>query len=211
MVFLRAERSLNNILLGVLRLPNVSDFNARFQAVGRRQAWHSRHHGVQQTNSLVIATTHSTATEAELQPILQGAGAFNRIPGPNATPGNYNGILIARVNTDITLADFEARSSTSWRTSALTGSCILLSRSGYESRPATYPANVAGHRKPDHAAVGKGRPPAISRGPGQVENAVGHGHQRAGRVHLGRVYTVQGRCGSCWACPPTTQADSTVG
>lgn len=43
------------------------------------------------------------------QPLFQGAGTeFNRIAGPNSTPGFYNGVLIARVNTDIALADFEA-------------------------------------------------------------------------------------------------------
>jgi len=43
------------------------------------------------------------------QPLLQGAGAkFNRIAGPDGSAGNYSGVLIARVNTDITLADFEA-------------------------------------------------------------------------------------------------------
>jgi len=42
------------------------------------------------------------------QPILQGAGVrFNRIAGPNATPGVYNGVLIARIRTDIALADFQ--------------------------------------------------------------------------------------------------------
>ena len=41
-------------------------------------------------------------------PLLQGAGAeFNRIAGPSQTPGLYGGVLIARVNTDISLADFE--------------------------------------------------------------------------------------------------------
>jgi hypothetical protein len=47
--------------------------------------------------------------EAEMrQPLLQGAGAqFNRIAGPGAVPGAYNGVLIARTNTDISLADFE--------------------------------------------------------------------------------------------------------
>jgi outer membrane protein TolC len=40
--------------------------------------------------------------------LLRGAGIeFNRIAGPNARPGNYNGVLIARLNTDVTLADFE--------------------------------------------------------------------------------------------------------
>lgn len=43
------------------------------------------------------------------QPLLQGAGVdFNRIAGPASVPGLYRGVLIARVNTDISLADFEA-------------------------------------------------------------------------------------------------------
>lgn len=43
------------------------------------------------------------------QPLLQGAGTqFNRIAGPGATPGNFNGVMLARINTDIALADFEA-------------------------------------------------------------------------------------------------------
>lgn len=47
--------------------------------------------------------------EAEIrQPLYQGAGArFNRLAGPNAIPGFYNGVLIARVNTDISVAEFE--------------------------------------------------------------------------------------------------------
>ncbi|MFK7819255.1 MAG: TolC family protein [Planctomycetaceae bacterium] len=42
------------------------------------------------------------------QPLLQGGGLeFNRIAGPNAQPGVYNGLLIARANADINQADFE--------------------------------------------------------------------------------------------------------
>lgn len=43
------------------------------------------------------------------QPLLAGAGLeYNRIAGPNGgIPGQYNGVLLARVNTDISLADFE--------------------------------------------------------------------------------------------------------
>jgi outer membrane protein TolC len=42
------------------------------------------------------------------QPLLQGAGVqFNRIAGPGATPGAYNGVMLARINTDIALTDFE--------------------------------------------------------------------------------------------------------
>jgi len=48
--------------------------------------------------------------EAEYrQPLLQGAGTtYNRIAGPNGVVGQYNGVLIARINTDISLADFES-------------------------------------------------------------------------------------------------------
>jgi len=42
------------------------------------------------------------------QPILQGAGVeYNRIAGPGAKPGVYNGVLVARVRTDVSIADFE--------------------------------------------------------------------------------------------------------
>ncbi len=48
--------------------------------------------------------------EAEYrQPLLRGAGIdYNRIAGPNSPIGQYNGVLIARINTDVSLADFEA-------------------------------------------------------------------------------------------------------
>lgn len=42
------------------------------------------------------------------QRLLQGGGLeFNRIAGPSATPGNYRGVLIGRLNTDIALTEFE--------------------------------------------------------------------------------------------------------
>ncbi|XZE46206.1 TolC family protein [Pirellulaceae bacterium SH467] len=42
------------------------------------------------------------------QPLMRGAGTtYNRIAGPNAQIGQYNGVLIARINTDISIADFE--------------------------------------------------------------------------------------------------------
>jgi len=47
--------------------------------------------------------------EAEARhPLLQRGGLkFNRIAGPDGTPGVVNGVLIARIRTDITLAEFE--------------------------------------------------------------------------------------------------------
>ena len=58
---------------------------------------------------LVPAEYDAFITAQVRQPLLQGAGIdFNRIAGPNAQPGVYNGVLLARINTDVTLADFEA-------------------------------------------------------------------------------------------------------
>src|SRR5690606_522233 len=58
----------------------------------------------------------TTNFEAEVrQPLLQGAGAmYNRIAGPyspfsgQGTP-TFDGVMLARINTDISLSDFEAR------------------------------------------------------------------------------------------------------
>jgi len=59
--------------------------------------------------SLRFSSVYETDYEAEYrQPLLQGAGvAFNRIAGPNSTAGGANGVLLARINTDISLTDFE--------------------------------------------------------------------------------------------------------
>lgn len=59
--------------------------------------------------SNLFSSVYDTAFEAEVrQPLLQGAGiSFNRIAGPQARPGSYNGVLIARINKDVALADFE--------------------------------------------------------------------------------------------------------
>jgi outer membrane protein TolC len=50
------------------------------------------------------------ALEAEWrQPMMQGSGTtFNMIAGPNSGIGQYNGVFIARINTDISLTDFES-------------------------------------------------------------------------------------------------------
>ncbi|WP_404310952.1 TolC family protein [Neorhodopirellula lusitana] len=49
-----------------------------------------------------------TQWHAELrQPLLRGGGlTFNRIAGPSALPGVYNGVLIAKANNDISVAEF---------------------------------------------------------------------------------------------------------
>lgn len=59
--------------------------------------------------SNLFAHAWNTNFETEFRhPLLQGSGMeFNRIAGPTNVPGLYNGVLIARANTDIELADFE--------------------------------------------------------------------------------------------------------
>lgn len=43
------------------------------------------------------------------QPLMRGAGTeYNRIAGPSGIIGQYNGVLIARVNEEVALAEFEA-------------------------------------------------------------------------------------------------------
>lgn len=57
----------------------------------------------------IFRSAWDTYLEGEIrQPLLQGAGLqFNRIAGPGATPGVYNGVLLAKVNNDLSAADFQ--------------------------------------------------------------------------------------------------------
>ena len=62
--------------------------------------------------SNLFPSAWNTNVEVEVrQPLLQGAGVeFNRIAGPNSTPGFFfsNGVALARIDTDIELTEFEA-------------------------------------------------------------------------------------------------------
>jgi len=60
--------------------------------------------------ALPLGSTYDIVNQVEFrQPLARGRGTLvNRIAGPNAALGNYNGVLIARIRTDISLADFEA-------------------------------------------------------------------------------------------------------
>ncbi len=60
-------------------------------------------------NARLFPSSFDGWVEAEWrQPLLQGAGTtYNRIAGPTTVPGQYNGVLIARINEDVSLADFE--------------------------------------------------------------------------------------------------------
>ncbi len=64
-------------------------------------------------NNTSLGNTFESAWNVNLEgevrhPLLQNGGLmFNRIAGPGARPGMANGVLIARVRADISLADFE--------------------------------------------------------------------------------------------------------
>jgi outer membrane protein TolC len=57
----------------------------------------------------LFPSSWDTRLEAEFRhPLLRGSGVeFNRIAGPNGAPGAINGVVIARINTDISLTDLE--------------------------------------------------------------------------------------------------------
>lgn len=57
----------------------------------------------------IFRSAWDSYVEGEVRkPLLQGGGTqFNRIAGPGATPGVYNGVLLAKVNADISQTDFE--------------------------------------------------------------------------------------------------------
>jgi outer membrane protein TolC len=56
-----------------------------------------------------FASAWNANVEMEVRhPVLQGGGVqFNRIAGPNNVPGVYDGVMIARLNADVALSDFE--------------------------------------------------------------------------------------------------------
>ncbi len=71
---------------------------------------HNVNYDRQEDTSRLFISDWNVNLEAEMRhPLLQGAGVqYNRIAGPGAIPGFNNGVVIARINTDIALADFEA-------------------------------------------------------------------------------------------------------
>lgn len=58
----------------------------------------------------LLNSVATTAVGGEIvQPLLRGAGVeFNRIAGAYAIPGGFNGVVLGRINTDISLLDFES-------------------------------------------------------------------------------------------------------
>lgn len=114
----RLERPINFTIGGFV--PSIQEqdlFNGSMElqktnaAGGRTFIRHNVDYSWSNNASLRFPSAWEGNIEAEFrQPLLQGAGLdVNRILGPNASAGfNFGtGVLIARVNTDIAIADFE--------------------------------------------------------------------------------------------------------
>ncbi|GIW98713.1 MAG: secretion protein [Pirellulaceae bacterium] len=107
-----------NPILGQFQVPTFQQTAATFNyeiakrtATGARfAARHVFNYDNANTPNRLFSGAYTGWFEFEYrQPLLRGAGVdFNRIAGPNSGVGQYNGVLIARINTDISLADFEA-------------------------------------------------------------------------------------------------------
>ncbi|MCA9132373.1 MAG: TolC family protein [Planctomycetales bacterium] len=111
------DRVLNNEFLG----GGVNFFRqdlARFQSSLKKKtasgALYTLRHNVDgdlnnSTRNLLEGRAWSWNLEGEVrQPLLQGRGlAFNRIAGPQATPGVYNGVLLALLKADASASELE--------------------------------------------------------------------------------------------------------
>lgn len=112
------DRPVNNTFFGAdARILEQDTGNGRFQ-VSKRGATGTQYAVRNLTNydynnapGNLFSSAWDVQYEAEVRhPLLQGGGLeFNRIAGPNATPGFLGtaGVLVARINTDIALSDFE--------------------------------------------------------------------------------------------------------
>jgi outer membrane protein TolC len=110
------DRALNNEFFGGGTRLLFQDAGVFQAAITKRAATGSRftirHNVDYDANNApgnLFDSAWNTNVEAEIrQPFLQGRGAlFNRIAGMSGTPGIYNGVLIARLNADVALSDFE--------------------------------------------------------------------------------------------------------
>jgi outer membrane protein TolC len=112
-----ANRFFNNVLIGGGANQVAGTQTFLYDGIDKRTATGGSV-GVTQitgyTNNNAPANTFdslwgSTFVGSMTQPLLRDAGIqYNQIAGPSGVPGVYSGVLIARTNTDIALADLEA-------------------------------------------------------------------------------------------------------
>jgi outer membrane protein TolC len=115
--FEKNDRALNNVFFGGGTRLLTQDLHAYSAGITKRTAVGTNYalrHNVfydfnNQPGNDVPNRPWDVNLEAEVrQPLLQGAGAeFNRIAGPNGVPGRFHGVLLGRLNTDVSLTEFE--------------------------------------------------------------------------------------------------------
>ena len=112
----RSERRFNNLFFGggaAALVTNISNFNVGLSKQTAAGTSFSLSSNIDYNRSTSPANTFGSAYDIVnlmqvRQPLARGRGTLvNRIAGPNAMFGNYNGVLIGRIRTDISLADFE--------------------------------------------------------------------------------------------------------
>ncbi len=112
----RNERAFNNRFFGggadqlISNVSNQTTGLSKQTAAGTTFSWRNIIDYNRNTSPInTFASVYDWVNQLEVrQPLLRGRGtAVNRIAGPNAAPGQYNGVLIARIRSDISLANFE--------------------------------------------------------------------------------------------------------
>lgn len=114
--FEKNDRAVNNIVLAGSRFfaQDVHTYQNRLRKVAATGSEFSlsnnTDYDANNAQGNLFGSAWTTNVEAEVrQPFLQGRGvAFNRIAGPSSVPGVINGVVVARVRTDVALADLQA-------------------------------------------------------------------------------------------------------
>lgn len=110
------DRAINNFFQGGGAFLVRQDLGVFQAAVTKKAATGSRftiRHNVDYDANNAPANLFPSAWNANVEvearhPFLQGGGTqYNRIAGPDSQPGTYKGVLIARLNADVALNDFE--------------------------------------------------------------------------------------------------------
>jgi len=113
----RSEREFNNLFIGG-GTPQLTSNTSRFSNELTKQSATGASFAARtiidynrnSSPANLFGSTYDWVNQLEFrQPLLRGRGtAVNRIAGPNAAIGQYNGVLIRRINSDISLSDFQA-------------------------------------------------------------------------------------------------------
>lgn len=116
MFYEKNDRALNNAFFGggtrVLQQDLLTAQSSLTKQAATGTQFIVRHNTNYDANNApgnLFPSAWDTNVEAEFRhPLLQGSGVeFNRIAGPGGQLGLFNGVVLARMNTDVSLAEFE--------------------------------------------------------------------------------------------------------